>query len=76
MNTIIAERRILATSNRSVPPAADRAYKLGEQALVYHENKKQWEGLYIVVYCARKWHRNKTGKITSDVQYTPSETVK
>lgn len=49
MNIIITELKALAALNLIVPPAADRTYKLGEQFLIYNENKKQWKGPYIVV---------------------------
>lgn len=49
MNTIIAEQKLLAAFSRNIPPAADQTYKLRDQALAYNRNKKQWEGLYIVV---------------------------
>jgi hypothetical protein len=33
-NTIVAERRLLAALQSSVPAAADRGYKVGEKVLV------------------------------------------
>ena len=49
MNSIVAERRVLAALTRDIPPAADRNYKLGEEVLVYSEKEKKWIGPYIVV---------------------------
>ena len=51
MNTIVAERRVLAALTRDIPPAADRTYKLGEEVLVYSELNKRWEGPFIIVDC-------------------------
>ena len=51
MNNIIAERRVLAALTRDIPPAADRTYQLGEEVLVWSEEKKQWTGPFIVVDC-------------------------
>ncbi len=49
MNSIVAERRVLAAVTRDVPPATDRTYKLGEDVLVYSEKEKEWLGPFIVV---------------------------
>ena len=51
MNSIVAERRVLAALTRDIPPAADRTYKFGEEVLVYSEREKKWLGPYIVVDC-------------------------
>ena len=51
MNTIIAERKVLAALTRDNPPAADRVYNLGEEVLVYSEKEKDWKGPFIVVEC-------------------------
>lgn len=40
MNSIIAERRILAALTRNVRPASDRVYRLGDEFLVFSEKKK------------------------------------
>ncbi len=49
MNSIVAERRVLAALTRDIPPAADRTYKIGEDVLVYSEKDKKWLGPFIVV---------------------------
>ena len=41
MNSIIAECRIMTALKSDMPPAADRTYKLGEEALVYNEDKTE-----------------------------------
>lgn len=51
MNSIVAERRVLAALNKSIPSAADRNYKLGEKVLIYSETSKTWIGPYIVIDC-------------------------
>ena len=51
MNSIVAERRVLAALTRDIPPAADRTYKIGEEVLIYSEKEKKWLGPFIVVDC-------------------------
>lgn len=48
MNTIIAERRVLAALNGNIHLAVDIVQKIGEEILVYVEEDKQWKGLFIV----------------------------
>ena len=40
MNEIMAERSVLASLNRSIRPASDRVYKLGDEILVFSEQEK------------------------------------
>lgn len=40
MNSIVAEQRVLTVLTRNILPAADRTYKLGEEELVFNEDKK------------------------------------
>ena len=49
MNSIDAERSVLAALTRDIPPAADRNYKLGDEVLVHSEKEKKWICPYIVV---------------------------
>ena len=49
MNSIIAERHVLAAINTKIPAAADRTYKFGEELLVYSEKDKGCLGPYIVI---------------------------
>lgn len=49
MNSIIAELRVHKALLRNIFPAADKAYILGEEVLVYSETKKGL-GLFEFVY--------------------------
>ena len=40
MNSIVAERRVLAALTRNIPPAGKYTYILGEEVLVYSESNK------------------------------------
>ena len=51
MNSIIAERGVLAALTRDIPPAADRTDKIGEEVLVFSEKDKHWLGPFIVMDC-------------------------
>ncbi len=65
MNSIIAERRVLAALTKKIPPAADRQYNLGEEVLIYDEKVKEWVGPAIVVDCTGRMVtvRSKDGKL-------------
>lgn len=49
MNAIVAKRRKLRAILWQMSLVADRTFKLGQQAPVYSEQKKEWFGPFIVV---------------------------
>lgn len=46
MNSIVAERRVLAAPIGNIPPAADRHLKLREEVLDFWTEEKKWIGPY------------------------------
>lgn len=38
-NSVTAERKVISTLKRDIPPAADRTYEKGEEMLVYYEEE-------------------------------------
>lgn len=51
MNSMIAERILLATAKIYIPHSADRVYKIGEEVLFYDGEGNIFEGSFIEVDC-------------------------
>lgn len=49
MNERVGKCWLLTALAREIPPAADRAYTLGKEVVVYWEQKKEWSELPIVI---------------------------
>lgn len=54
MIAIIAERKIMTTKTKIIPPASNRIYNVGEEILVYSDNEKKWVGPVIIVDITKK----------------------
>lgn len=48
LKSIVAERRVLETLTKNIPPATDRTYNFGEEVLVLSGEKKEWAGPFMV----------------------------
>lgn len=49
MNSIVAQRKLSQASNNTVSPGAGRVHNVGEDVLVYSENKRDWNRNFKVV---------------------------
>lgn len=49
MNQMLDEQQVQTALSKKHLPEAVRTYKLGEQVLVYFNEKKEWIGPFIVV---------------------------
>lgn len=54
MSAIIAERRVQATLTRQITPAADLEYQIGDEALAFSEQEKNWVELSIVMHVQKR----------------------
>lgn len=57
MNSIVSEVRIWTSSTGDIPTTVDQTYKLGEELLVYNEDKNEFLGPIIVL--------DSTGRMTT-----------
>lgn len=48
MNSIVAERKLLAALIRNVPYYGDYVYKKGDQVIIYSGKQKEWIGPFII----------------------------